>query len=185
MHSTTIDLMREQVRIIYRAATGTDLNEDADSDADDRTSTLLTADVERSFAELDALARRNPAIGERVPPFSFTPLVDIIDTGRDLIVEFAALGVESSDVEIEATADELTISGVRRGEPLSHDRVYLHAEIPRGPFHRTIRLPCAIESHEAIDARRGVLVLRLRKSRSIAQPKTAAGNGAGDHNIDE
>ena len=162
MHPATIELMRQHVRIIYRAATGAELNE-SDDVAEERAPAQLDEEVERHFAELDALARSNPTVGERVPPFSFTPLLDVIDAGAELIVEIVAPGVEPADVQIETRAHELTISGVRRGE-LSNGRVYVHAEIPRGPFRRTIRLPCAVEPHPDLDARHGELVLRLRKT---------------------
>ncbi len=161
MHPATIEIMHEQVRTIYRAATGADLG------AIEQVSTSEQApadsEVERSFAELDALARRDPAIGERVPPFSFTPLVNLIDAGSDLIVEIAVSGVEGSDVHVEATENRLRVSGIRRGESVSNGRIYLHAEIPRGPFSRVLELPCAVDPEARVDVKSGVVLVGLRK----------------------
>jgi len=161
MHPATIELMHEQVRTIYRAATGADLGAIQQSSPSEQAP--ADSEIERSFAELDALARRNPAIGERVPPFSFTPLVNLIDAGSDLLVEVAAPGVEETDVHVEATERRLRVSGVRRGESVSDGRVYLHAEIPRGPFSRVLELPCAVDPQPHVDVRSGVIVVCLRK----------------------
>jgi HSP20 family protein len=160
MHPATIELMHEQVRTIYRAATGAELGAAAQSTAEQAPP---DSEVERRFAELDELARRNRAIGERVPPFSFTPLVDLIDDGSDLRVEIAAPGVEAADIRVEPAERELRISGIRRGESFSNGRMYLHAEIPRGPFSRVIPLPCAVDPQAHVDVRSGVIVISLRK----------------------
>jgi HSP20 family protein len=160
MHPATIELMHEQVRTIYRAATGADLRSTEQSTPEQAPP---DSEVERRFAELDTLARRNPAIGERVPPFSFTPLIDLIDDGSDLRVEIAAPGVEAADLEVESTEHELRIFGIRRGESFSNGRMYLHAEIPRGPFSRVIALPCAVDPQAHVDVQSGVIVICLRK----------------------
>lgn len=160
MHPATIELMHEQVRTIYRAATGSDLGATEQSAPEQAPP---DSEVERRFAELDTLARRDPAIGERVPPFSFTPLMDLIDDGSDLRVEIAAPGVEAADLEIESTERALRIFGIRRGESFSNGRMYLHAEIPRGPFSRVITLPCAVDPHAHVDVQNGVIVICLRK----------------------
>jgi HSP20 family molecular chaperone IbpA len=161
MHPATIELMHEHVRTIYRAATGSELNE-----SDAAAAEAAPADdqeVERRFAELDALVRSNPQIDERVPPFSFTPLADVIEDGPHLMVELAAPGVERADVAVELRDRELVVSGVRRSERGRDGRVYLHAEIPHGPFQRAIALPCAVEPRMQLDVRSGVILIRLRK----------------------
>lgn len=161
MHPATIELMHDQVRTIFRAATGADLGATEQSPTPDQAPP--EGEVERRFAELNALARRNPAIGERVPPFSFVPLANLIDDGSDLLVEIAAPGVEAADVQVEATEHELRVSGIRRGEPMSNGRTYLHAEIPRGPFARVLGLPCRVGPEPHVETRSGVIVIRLQK----------------------
>jgi HSP20 family protein len=166
MRSATIEVMHEQVRTIYRALTGGDLGDGHSNGIDDASAEQQAPgddEVERRFAELDALARQHGMLGERVPPFSFTPLVDVFDIGRDLLVEVAVPGVEREDIDVVATEHDVVITGVRRGERVSRDRSYLHAEIPRGPFSRTIRLPDAVEPRAQIDVRGGVILIRLQK----------------------
>jgi HSP20 family molecular chaperone IbpA len=161
MDSATMELMHEQVRTIYRAATGDELPAPERSPATE--TPLDSVEVERRFAELVVLVRLNPAIGERVPPFSFTPLVDVIDDGPELVVEVAAPDVETADIEVAASAHELRVSGIRHGR-VSNGRAFLHAEIPCGPFSRTLQLPHPIDPQPAqVEARNGVIVIRLRK----------------------
>lgn len=161
MDQSTIELMHEQVRTIFRAATGNELKPTEPPSTPGQAPP--DSEIERHFAQLEALARRYPAIGERVPPFSFTPAVNLIDDGADLLVEIAAPGVEASDVHVESTERELRVSGIRRGESISNSRSYLHAEIPRGPFNRVIGLPCAVEPDAHVDVRNGEIVILLRK----------------------
>ena len=58
MHPATIELMHEQVRTIYRAATGADLGASEQSSTSEQAP--ADSDIERRFAELDELARREP-----------------------------------------------------------------------------------------------------------------------------
>jgi HSP20 family molecular chaperone IbpA len=163
MHPATIEVMHEQVRAIYRALTGAELCEESMLGATEE-GTPAESDVERRFAELEALARQNKALGARVPPFSFTPLIDVIETGNDLLVEIAVPGVEREDVEVTVGERELIVRGVRRGERVSNDRTYVHAEIPRGPFNRTVHLPYPVDARFQLDLRGGVILVRLHRS---------------------
>jgi len=162
MDPMTIDLMHDHVRAIFRAATGSELKPAEPATPGDAPP---DGEIERQFAQLETLARQNPAIAERVPPFSFTPAVNVIDDGPDLLVEIAAPGVEPGDVHvhIEPADRELRVSGIRRGESLSNGRTYLHAEIPRGPFTRVLALPCGVDPEAHVDVRNGEVVILLRK----------------------
>ncbi len=161
MDPATIELMHDQVRTIFRAATGAELKAPELPAAPQ--AEPPDSEVERHFAELEALVRRNPTLVERVPPFSFTPAVNVIDDGADLRVEIAVPGVEANDVHVESTDQELRVSGLRRGESIADGRSYLHAEIPRGPFRRVLALPCAVDPDEHVDVRNGEIVILLRK----------------------
>jgi HSP20 family molecular chaperone IbpA len=122
-------------------------------------------EVARRFADLEALARTNPTVTERVPPFSFAPPLDAIDDGRELIVELAVAGIDRADVTVEHSGELLVVSGVRSGERAANGRTYLHAEIPRGPFHRVIQLPYPSTSEPRVEVDRGLIRIRLSKSK--------------------
>lgn len=161
MHPTTIDLMRDQVRAIYRALTGSDLPE---TEEPSREEEVPMEEVARRFADLEAMARRIPSVIDRVPPFSFAPPLDAIDEHEEVVIEVAVPGVEAEDVTVECTGEMVAISGVRRGPRSSDGREYLHAEIPRGPFYRVVRLPYPISAEAKVELDRGLIVVRLTKS---------------------
>jgi HSP20 family protein len=172
MHPATIELMHEQVRTIYRAATGAELRDDTEVEGAGagEPSPPGSEEVERRFAELEALVRQDPELGARVPPFSFSPLLDVIDEGAELCVEVAVPGVELSDVTATVADDLLKVSGVRRGERIANGRSYAHAEIPRGPFERSVRLPYGVEPDLQLAVQNGLIVIRLYKRRATGSP---------------
>jgi HSP20 family molecular chaperone IbpA len=170
MQPRIIQSMHDQVRAIYRALTGEDV---AESDASPETTEETDEDITRRFAELEALARVLPSVMERVPPFTFTPPVDIIAAADTVIVELALPGVDREEITAELRPSALVIGGIRR-DPADRGEVF-HAEIPRGPFLRTIPLPFPIEGEPRIELDRGVLRIYLPLAATTAR-EGAAGN---------
>lgn len=160
MHPELIESMRDQVCTIYRAVTGTDMPtvEAADGEPEP-----ALEEVTRSFAELEAMARTNPALSERVPPFSFSPRLDVFFDGEDLLIEAAVPGVDRKDVTVECAEGTIVISGIRRGRRGANERTY-SGEIPYGPFYRALRVPFPMEGEAAVDLDRGLLRVRLKGS---------------------
>jgi len=169
MHPELIEIMRDQVCTIYRAATGANM-----PTAEPATSELEPSleEVTRSFAELEALARTSPTLSERVPPFSFTPPLDVFLDGEDLLIEVAVPGVERKDVTVECANGTLIISGIRRGHRGANERTY-SGEIPYGPFYRALRVPLPMSSEPTVDLDRGLLRVRLISSPTDKQTQEA------------
>jgi HSP20 family protein len=165
MHPT-IELMEEHVRDIYRALTGGELRDDELTESAE--GELSVDEVARRFMDLESSARQIPTIDERVPPFSFSPLLDAIDSDDDIVLELAVPGIEREDVEVACSGDFITIYGVRGGERGSESPHYLHAEIPRGPFYRVVRIPTAFVAEPRIEVERGVIRVSLTKAREAA-----------------
>lgn len=161
MDSTTIEAMHEQVRVIYRAVTGSQLNDEPGTG--ESQIPLEENEIERRFAALDALARTKPELTRRIPPFSFTPLVDVLDGQSELLIEVAVPGVQHQDVYVEVRGEELFVSGVRRGACGSNGRTFVRAEIPRGPFKSVIALPCRTFAPTRVDVEHGIIVIQLPK----------------------
>jgi HSP20 family molecular chaperone IbpA len=171
MQPQLIESMRDQVRTIYRVATGTDMPELQASGAEPE---APLEEVTRSFAELEALTRTIPALAERISPFSFTPALDALVEGNELVVEAAVPGVDQEDIEVACVDGMLVISGIRRGHAAVNAASYSHSEIPHGPFSRTFHLPFAIAGEPAVDLDRGLLRIRLqRPSESHQQEETS------------
>lgn len=176
----TIEQMEEHVRDIYRALTGDELREDelgksTKDELDESTKDELSIDeVARRFIDLESSVRQIPTIDERVPPFSFTPLLDVIDLEDHIVLELAVPGVDRENVEVACSGEFITISGVRAGERGSDRHQYLHAEIPRGPFHRVVLIPTAFVAEPTIEVERGLIRVSLPKAKAEAKAEAKA-----------
>lgn len=162
MQAEIIQSMHDQVRAIYRAITGEDVSDVGTSEVADNTEEGVT----RRFAELEAAAR--PLVRARVPPFMFTPRVDVMAVDGAVLVEIELPGLDRDEIEIERRDGVLTISGVRRDGHAARGNMF-HAEIPRGPFTRTIPLPFPLEGEPRIELDRGVLRLVLKHQKTNGQ----------------
>jgi len=162
MHTSTIELMHDQVRAIYRAMTGEDMPEPEPSDGTERPPSV--DEIARRFVDLELLARQVPTVVDRVPPFSFEPALDVIGTDNHVLVEVAVPGIKPDDVTVTCTGQTLVVSGTRSGEPAADGRCYHHAEIPRGPFHRVVPLPCSVAEEARVDVERGLIRIHLNKA---------------------
>jgi HSP20 family protein len=167
MHPELIEIMRTRVCTVYRALTGTDMPEPETPASEVEPP---AEEVTRAFAELEAMARTDPRLAERVPPFSFTPPLDAIVDENELIIEVAVPGIERSDVTVESVSGTLVISGIPRDHRGAAVGAYSHAEIPRGPFYRAFRVPFPIQGEPIVDLDHGLLRVRLKSSE--AQPQT-------------
>src|SRR5262249_21976441 len=127
--------------------------------------------VAQRFADLELIARSIPAVAERIPPFSFAPPMDAIGTEKELIFEIAVPGIERNEVNIEVSDDLLVVSGSRAGEREVNGRTYYHAEIPRGPFRRVVRLPGAVVGEPRVELDRGLIRVRLTRATKAARAK--------------
>ena len=171
MDSMTAELMLDQVRAIYRALSGRDLPEPSEQQL--AAKTPEAADVVRRFADLEAVARMLPPVIERVPPFSFSPQLDAVDDEREIVLEMAIPGIAREDVSVECNGPWVAITGFRRGGRASNGRSYFHAEIPRGPFHRVVRLPVSVVGEPRVELNGGVIEIRLSKLPSGGSPAKA------------
>ena len=94
--------------------------------------------------------------------------VDLRD--QDDAYELQALvpGLKAEDLNIQVLEDVVTIEGEFKAD----ESEYLMRELPHGSFHRSLRLPVALEAAKA-EARiqDGVLTLRLPKAEE-SRPKT-------------
>lgn len=161
MNPELIAMMRDQVHDIYQAATGVVFPE-LEFPASQSEAPL--EDVTRAFAQLEALARTSPALAVRIPPFSFTPPLDVFADGDDVVVELAVPGVEREDITVACEGAMLVVSGARRGCGGAKARIYSHGEIPRGPFYRSLPLPCPVEGEPKVELDRGLLRVRLARA---------------------
>jgi HSP20 family molecular chaperone IbpA len=157
MQRSTYELVRDQVRAIFTAFTGRALPEP------EATSGPLPAEesILQRFAELEAITRLHPA-SQAVPPFGFVPRVELLERDGEVLVNLALYGVRREDVNVEVSGRLLTVSGVRMEESDPQLR-RLQAEIPRGPFRRTVLLPATVASVPRVDVSQGLVRIVLSK----------------------
>jgi HSP20 family molecular chaperone IbpA len=166
MQPQLIESMRARVCTIYRALTGHDVPEFEMTRSPETAApeTLPEEELTRSFAELEALVRTAPALAEKVPPFSFTPALDVIGGDSEWVIEVAVPGIERADITVECSNDTLIVSGIRRPAPESGSRNYSHTEIPYGPFYRDVHLPFPVRDAPAVELDEGLLRVRVRSA---------------------
>lgn len=170
MRPSNLELMHDHVRAIHRAVTGSDPPPPSTPAAG---ATAPTVDqVAGDFAELEALARALPTVAERVPPFSFAPPFDLIGTERELVVELGVPGVDHESVDATLDGDRLIVSGARSISAALDGRIYLHAELPRGPFRREVRLPGLVAAGRArVEVDNGIVRVRVAKPSKSSLPQ--------------
>jgi HSP20 family molecular chaperone IbpA len=169
MHGTRLEMMHDHVRAIHRAITGSDPPDSGSTPTEHPALTL--EQVAERFAELEAVARSLERIAERVPPFSFAPPLDIINTEKEMIFELGIPGVDRSDVEVEVFGDSLIVSGAVSTSRALDGRVYIRAELPRGPFRRAVRLPEPASGPARIEVENGIVRVRLSKASKSPLPR--------------
>ena len=177
MQADIIQSMHDQVRAIYRALTGEDVVE---SETTFESTDVSDENLTRRFAELEAMARALPSVIERVPPFAFTPPVDVIAADGAVLLEIELPGLDRDAITVEQLPNALRISGVRRDGHAARGNLF-HAEIARGPFLRTIPLPFPIEAQPRIELDRGVLRIHLTLATSTGREGTASNTSSGQN----
>jgi HSP20 family protein len=168
MRATRLELMRDHVWAIYRSITG---REPPEPPAPTSREVPSFDEVTRRFAALETAARANPAIAERVAPFSFAPPLDIIGTEREMVLELGVPGVERGDVEVRIQGPEVTVHGACPPRPSLEGQIYFHAEMARGPFQRVVRLPEPTSGSARIEVENGIVRIRLGRATKSPRPR--------------
>ena len=98
-------------------------------------------------------------------PELVTPHMDLIERDDEVLVRAELPGVEKKDLKLDLSDDLLTIRGERRREEKTEEGEVYRAEIARGAFSRTIRLPQTVDFEQA-EAKftDGMLEVRLPKT---------------------
>ncbi|MBC8166819.1 MAG: Hsp20/alpha crystallin family protein [Bryobacteraceae bacterium] len=101
----------------------------------------------------------------------WTPPVDILETGDELLMKMDVPDITLKDVEIRLENDTLTIRGERKFEQ-PQSKGYHRIERSYGTFARSFALPNTVDTEKVkADYRNGVLTLTLPK-KEVAKPRT-------------
>jgi HSP20 family protein len=104
--------------------------------------------------------------GHRPPrPTDLGPTLDVIERDDEVVVRAAVAGMKRQDLEVSLSGTLLTLRGAGAAKPAKEEEgEYYRAEIPRGPFERTLALPAEVDDSRAkATLKDGVLELTLPK----------------------
>jgi len=133
----------------------------------------FTRGMARDFVTLrDAMDR---LFEESVVPSNGEGLVgfaaDLYEEGDGFVLKASLPGIRRDEIQIEATANGITISGEYKRDDETKDGVYLRRERRYGRFQRTFELPVEIDPANAeASFEDGVLTVKLPKSEHV-KPK--------------
>ncbi|MEN9221927.1 MAG: Hsp20/alpha crystallin family protein [Thermostichus sp. BF3_bins_97] len=135
------------------------------------------------FREIDEIQREMNRMFDRLAPrstngdggFAFLPAVEMHDDPEAITLKLELPGLNADDLDIQATAEAVSISGERRFEKRSEDKGtpgsgvqgVTRSEFRYGRFQRVIPLPNRIQ-HDQVKAeyKDGILTLHLPKAES-------------------
>lgn len=95
---------------------------------------------------------------------TWTPTVELIEKGDNLLLTSYLPGVSADDVDVQVTRESVLITGQRKREDLPEGDRMLHSDVRYGQFRRLIELPYEVQNGN-VDAsfEDGILNLILPK----------------------
>ena len=93
------------------------------------------------------------------------PAINVWTNDEGQIITAEMPGVQPGDIDLDVTADALSISGVRKQDEVTADARYHRRERSHGSFSRTVQLPFMVDTSK-VDASfgNGVLVISLPRA---------------------
>lgn len=129
------------------------------------------------FQEVDTLRREMDRLfdsfltpapkgnGGRVGGLSFVPAAEMTETPEAIQLKLEIPGLEAEDLNVEVTADSVSISGERKSETKTEKDGATRTEFRYGKFHRIVPLPVSIDNKNVIaEYKDGILNLTLPKA---------------------
>jgi HSP20 family protein len=113
---------------------------------------------------LDRIVPTDVGNGEKVG-LSFIPAAEMTETPEAVQLKLEIPGMEAKDLNVEVTADSLTINGERKSEIKTEEEGFTRTEFRYGKFHRVIPLPVRVDNNNvAAEYKDGILNLTLPKA---------------------
>jgi HSP20 family protein len=108
----------------------------------------------------------NPTNGEgKINRNAFVPAAELQETSEAIHLNLEAPGMKAEDLDIQVSADTVSISGERKEETTTEDKGMKRTEFRYGRFQRVIPLPARIQNTNVqADYQDGILKLVLPKA---------------------
>jgi HSP20 family protein len=121
----------------------------------------LQREMNRFFDVL--MPKESTANGEKAG-WNFVPSAELIDTPEAVNLKLEVPGIDPKDIDIEVTADSVSIRGERKSESKTEEKGITRTEFRYGEFHRVIPLPVHIKNTDVkATYKDGILTLDLPK----------------------
>ena len=109
--------------------------------------------------------------GETAAGRAWAPVVDILETSNDLVVRAELPGMSRDDIDIEVTAESLTISGERTFDEASREK-YIRVERPYGAFRRSFSIGVPVQPDKVkASYKDGILEVSIPKAEEVKPKK--------------
>jgi HSP20 family protein len=124
------------------------------------------------FREIETMQRQMNRLFDNLVGFtedgyntSFIPAAEIEETEQALHLKLEVPGLEAKDLNVEVTADAVSISGERKSENRTEEQGMVLSEFRYGKFQRVIPLPTRIQNNNVqAEYKDGILHLTLPKT---------------------
>lgn len=127
------------------------------------------------FREVDTLQKEMNRLFDTLSPtqlgngeklgVSFVPAAEMTETADAIHLKLEVPGMEAKDINIEATADSVSISGDRKSETKTEENGVTRTEFRYGSFRRVIPLATRIQNtNVTAEYKDGILTLALPKA---------------------
>jgi HSP20 family protein len=126
------------------------------------------------WQEMSALQRQlnnlfndvlTPTLGGEFGNLALIPAAELSETEDALHLKLEVPGMEASDLDIQVTADQVSIAGERKSETKTEEKGVTRSEFRYGKFQRVIPLPARIQNTNVkAEYKDGILNLTLPKA---------------------
>lgn len=120
--------------------------------------------------EINALQREMNRLFDTLTPTHmngdrFLPVVEMQETPEAITLKVELPGIDIKDLDVQVTADAVSISGERKSETKTEEKGIYRSEFYYGSFQRVIPLPARIQNTDVkADYKDGILHLTLPKA---------------------
>jgi HSP20 family protein len=125
------------------------------------------------FREVEGLQREMNRLFDSLGPsnergfngIAFMPAAEMQETPEAVHLRLEIPGIEAKDLDIQVTAEAVSISGERKSETKSEANGVARSEFRYGRFHRTIPLPGKVQNDKTeAEYKDGILNLTIPKA---------------------
>jgi HSP20 family protein len=121
------------------------------------------------FREVDTLQREMNRLFDSLAPEvnnnTFVPAAEMQETSEAIQLRVEVPGMEAKDLDVQVTAEAVSISGERKATVQAEERSLFRSEFRYGRFQRIIPLPVRIQNTQVqAEFKNGILHLNLPKA---------------------